>query len=298
MIRFAIAVVTASALSLGATNAPPEPKAESTTSTVSATQQLQTQYAGYNSEEILEEGLADEGLKLEEVEIDPTGIDIDATTSSPHDPFEFSLNLDANSAGGEVTFTDKVDGKSVSETYDIKIDESTVDRTLLTLTDQDTGEKYEYDSTEAASSIAFVIPVAFGAVSVATALYYLAIGAAIVVGGLLALEAGKAISKIIKENNKRSQSKKRDYYPATLANDKVFISARGLTLSAAIKRGNSGKDVWALTQTKAKSLAQTMKGGKKPVGPEIHGGGKRGYMYHYHPYKRSPGMHSFFGSSR
>ncbi len=66
----------------------------------------------------------------------------------------------------------------------------------------------------------------------------------------------------------------------------------------AINPGKKGKghDVWALSKIKAKSLAVAIKNGKPAVGPEISGGGKKGYMWHYHPNKRSHEVHLFYGS--
>ncbi|MGP9527063.1 hypothetical protein [Arthrobacter sp. S41] len=298
MIKIVTAIAVASALSLGSVQSPPEPATEAAAPTASTTQELQAQYAGYSSEEIVEEGLAEEGLELEQVDVSTAGIEIEAEAAAANDPFEFALELDAGKASGEVTFTDKIDGEIVTETYDIDIQESTVERTVFTLTNPKTGEIYEHDSAEASSSVAFVIPLAFGAISISTALYYLAVGAAIVIGGALALEAGKAISKIIKENSRKSKSKKRDYYPATLKSNKVFISAKGLTKAQAVTRGKKGKgnDVWALSKSKAKSLAVSIKNGKSAVGPEISGGGKKGYMWHYHPNNRTPSVHLFYGS--
>lgn len=297
MIRIATAIAVASALALGFVQSPPDAAPEAFTPTASTTQELQAQYAGHSAEEIVEEGLADEGLELERVKVSTTGVEIEAESAASNDPFEFALELEAGQASGEVTFTDKIDGEIVTETYDINIEESTVERTIFTLTNPKTGESYKYDSAEASSSVAFVIPLAFGAISISTALYYLAIGAAIVIGGALALEAGKAISKIVKENNKKSKSKKRDYYPATRKSNKIFISANGLTKAKAVIRGKNGNDVWALSRSKAKSLAVAIKDGKTAVGPEIHGGGKKGYMWHYHPNKRTPSVHLFYGSS-
>lgn len=137
-------------------------------------------------------------LELEQVDVSTAGIEIEAEAAAANDPFEFALELAAGKASGEVTFTDKIDGEIVTETYDIDIQESTVERTVFTLANPKTGEIYEHDSAEASSSVAFVIPRAFGAISISTALYYLAVGAAIVISGALIFEAGKAISKIIK----------------------------------------------------------------------------------------------------
>lgn len=78
----------------------------------------------------------------------------------------------------------------------------------------------------------------------------------------------------------------------------MFISAKGLAKTQAVTRGKKGKgnDVWALSKSKAKSLAVSIKNGKSAVGPEISGGGKKGYRWHYHPNNRTPSVHLFYGS--
>ncbi|WP_271396138.1 hypothetical protein [Neomicrococcus lactis] len=274
--------------SANATEVPASPVAS-----VSHSASVEAQYRGIAPEKVLTQGLADEGLAVKDVEVGVQGIDIEAAASKPSSDFAFDLELAPGKSYGEVAITDRVDGQLVTDTYDIAIKESTVDRAVFTLTDQVTGESYTYDSSTANTSVAFVIPVAFAAVSLSTALYYLAIGAAIVIGGVLALEAAKAVSKIIAENNRRSSSKKRDYYTAVRSGSKVFISPSGLTYTQAQNRGRAGGDVWAISRDKAKSLAKILNRSGNPIGAEKHGAG---YLWHFHPYRHAPNMHSFYGS--
>lgn len=140
--------------------------------------------------------------------------------------------------------------------------------------------------------IAFLIPVAFAAIPVATALYYLSIGAAIVVGGMLALEAAKAITKIVADNNKKPASQRRNYYPAYRhGTNKLMILPKGYTKAQALAKGKVRHDVWAISKSLAKSLAWDLNRSGQPEGAERHVGG----VAHFHPYKHAPNMHSFYG---
>lgn len=278
-----------SALVAPAANADEEPGERATVAQSSA---LQAKYQGVAPEKIVEDGLEDEGLAVEEVEVGLGGIDVEAAATDPGSDYAFDLELAPGKSYGTVKITDRVDGELVTANYNISIQESTVDSAVFTLTDPRTNQTYTYDSSKANTSVAFVIPIAFAAVSLSTALYYLAIGAAIVIGGVLALEAAKAVSKIIAENNRRSSSQKRDYYTAVLSGSKVFISPTGLTSLQAQNRGRAGGDVWAISRDKAKSLAKLVNPSGAPVGAEKHGAG---YLWHFHPYNRTPKMHSFYG---
>ncbi|GAB3259155.1 hypothetical protein [Kineosporia babensis] len=253
---------------------------------------------GMTGEEIVAEGLEQEGLEAGSVEIGLDEIQVEAEAQAANDPYAIDLRLDPETAHGTVTVTDAVSGRTVTSTYDIDVETSTPERTVFTLADTDTGRTYDYDSATAQESIpgpAFAIPIAFVGISAATMLYYMAIGAAIVIGGIAALEAGRAVGRIIDENKKRSQDKKRYHYPAKVQNNKVYISGRGLTASAAVARGKKSQDVWSTTKARAKSIAKGVKGGLNPVREEVHGGAGSGHMWHYHPNGRTPHMHSFYG---
>lgn len=288
--RFLVAVAAAAALVASVLVAPAATADETPDDQTTA---IQGEYEGLEPEEILEQGLAEEGLDLEAVEVGTDGVELEAAASEPTSDFSFSLELEPGQSFGQVTFTDRIDGELVTETYDISIQESTVEETSFTLTEPSSGETYNYDSANVNPSIAFVIPIAFAAISLGTALTYLAIGAAIIIGGVLALEAAKAVSKIIADNNRRSSSQKRDYYIAVRSGSKVYISPTGLTSAQAQARGRTGGDVWAISSTKAKSLAKLLNPSGNPVGAEKHG---TGYLWHYHPYRHAPNMHSFYGS--
>lgn len=200
----------------------------------------------------------------------------------------FDLTIDDNGTG-QFSTTDEA-GQRLQ--YDLDIDTATPDRLEFVATDPRTGETFHYDSAAPMKRIAFVIPVAFAAVSVATALYYLAIGAAIVVAGMLALEAGKAIGKIVAANNRKPAKSRRNYYPAYRRGDSsLMILPRGWTKAQAMTKARARHDVWALSATLAKALARDLNKSGKPIGPERHKGGVR----HYHPFKHAPNMHSFFG---
>lgn len=246
-----------------------------------------------DSEKVVDRGLATEGFNVSDVNIDPTEIEIAAESSDPRESFAFDLNLDPGTARGIYTVSDEINGEETTTQFVVDIDTSTQERTVFTLTDVATGETHHHDSAVPGESVAFAIPVAFAAISLGTALYYLAIGAAIVVAGVLLLEAAKAVDRIIKENNRRSASKKRSYYTAVRSGSKVYINPNGLTRSQALSRGRTGGDVWSLSRTLAKGLAKDLNPSRIPIGPEKHGSG---YLWHFHPGNRTPNMHSFYGS--
>lgn len=237
------------------------------------------------------DGLESEGFDVSKVAVGADRIEVDAEAAG-RDPFAFDLTIDPDTARGTYTVTDTIDGQAVTTPFAVAIETSTPERSVFTLTNPATGQTYRHDSAVSHESIAFVIPIAFAAVSLSTALYYLAIGAAIVIAGVLALEAAKAVSKIIEDNNRRSSSKKRDYYVAVRSGAKVFLSPAGLTKAQALARGRTGGDVWALSRDLAKGLAKDLNPSGVPVGPEKHGSG---YLWHFHPYRHAPEMHSFFG---
>ncbi|WP_062387346.1 hypothetical protein [Demequina iriomotensis] len=244
-----------------------------------------------SGEEIVDKGLAGEGFDAEAVEVGLDGIGIVARSATDSD-FMMRLDLAAGSSNGTMTVSETVDGLHVTDVYGVDIRESTVERAVFDLTDTTTGEVLHYDSTAASPSIAFVIPIAFAAISLSTALYYLAVGAAIVISGALALETAKAVSKILEENDRRSASKRRYYYAAVRENGKVYISPSGLTATQALARGRKGWDVWATSAAYARSLARKLNPSRSP---EWHPAHKDGYLRHYHPYMHRPNMHAFYG---
>ena len=61
----------------------------------------------------------------------------------------------------------------------------------------------------------------------------------------------------------------------------------------------AGKDVWSRTKADGKKSAQgaNMKGEPIYEIDKINSKPKKGYYYHWHPYKRSPKAHSFVGNA-
>lgn len=87
-----------------------------------------------------------------------------------------------------------------------------------------------------------------------------------------AIRADKIAKKKYSGNN---------YYIAVLYSGWVWVCTnKQITISEAkiVQRGNNNNvGVWATLESGAINLCQP-----KPRGPEIHGGGKPGYFYHYH----------------
>lgn len=290
--KLTLACVTAAALVAASLTGTSRASAEELSNSVTAVD-TPALLAGLSGEDAVEAGLQEEGFDPESIEVSSDRIEIAASSASPADAFAFDLEIDPDTAAGTYTVTDEIDGNPVTTVFDVTIAESTPERSLFELTNRQTGETQQFDSSEVSPSIAFVIPLAFAAISLSTALYYLAIGAAIVIGGALALEAAKAVSKIVAENNRKSSSQKRDYYPAVRSGSaKVFISPNGLTKAQALTRGKGNADVWAISQATAKTLCKDLNVAGTPIGKEKHGSG---YLWHFHPANHKPNMHCFFG---
>ena len=111
-----------------------------------------------------------------------------------------------------------------------------------------------------------------------------------------AVTAAKADATIRAKVRKNSKTR---YWSANLSSDHVDIG-RALTYKEALNMVKSGKSVFTVTQSEAKSLAKAAYNNQKPVGPEIHnknsqGEVKKGYFYrHYHVYMRKKPGHIWF----
>lgn len=238
----------------------------------------------------LRANLLAEGFETSRQSVRPTGLSLAGHTVSANKQLSYELEL--ASRGGKTTgtyqVTDLVRGKKVTQVFALDVMQATADRVQFRLSDKATGETRLYDSTRPQESIAFAIPIGIAVISVGTLLYYLAIGAAIIVAGYIALEAAKAVPKLMEEWNRRRQWR---HYTATRSGSKLFIG-KHLTSAQAQARGRSGKDVWSVSASYAKSLAKVLNRSGVPVWHAPHGAG---YLYHYHPYRHAPNMHSFYG---
>jgi hypothetical protein len=151
-----------------------------------------------------------------------------------------------------------------------------------------------FNGDDVHASAPAVIPIFIGAASLAQILFWLAMGTAILVGSVLFVKAtADAITKA-REGAAKNSGKK--YFMAERDGRSLFIG-KELGLPEAVSRGKMGHDVYTYLRKDAKILARTIRLAK-PVGPEVDtSSGKpiAGRFYHFHPYNRSPKMHSFFG---
>lgn len=167
--------------------------------------------------------------------------------------------------------------------YEVQILEMNADLAVFDIRDAQTGEATRYSSEDGHQS---AIPLVLGVALAATILQrLLAAAAAVVVGGLTYVLASEAISAI-KRNGSNYQ-----HFRASIISGLLYLSD-GLSLVAAIQWGRSGNDTWSRSEAGARAVARGIKAGRLPVGPEVHGPGN--YL-HFHPEKRAPSMHAFFG---
>lgn len=176
--------------------------------------------------------------------------------------------------------------------YEITITHLESDRIAFTYVDSETGDVHTYDSTKVTASIAPAIPLGI-AISASLFSALAKTAAVIIVGGAAYLVASEAIPKV----NKNKKKKQYNHFAAVISksNKKLYIG-KGLSRSAAIKRAKSSKDVWSVSKNQAKAVAQGANKNGKPI-HEIDKN-KKGKYYHWHPYKRTPKMHSFYGKAQ
>lgn len=235
-----------------------------------------------------------EGLFLQAAQVSKSLVEVSVADSIKNPAYTLTLSYSEADSKWVLRVVEKDSlGDFLSREYDVLIHESTQEHTSFTLIDRLSSETYLYDSSLGGVSIAFVIPIAYAGIALGTILYYLAIGAAIIVAGVVILEASKAVTQIISANNTKSINDRRDYYSAYISGSNVYISPNGLSSSQAQVLGRAGNDIWAISRDKAKQLAKLLNLSGVPIGPEAHGAG---YLWHYHPFNRQPNMHAFFGS--
>lgn len=198
-----------------------------------------------------------------------------------------TMNEDTKDVVLEVESTEK----SQPEVYQVDIHEADGDLLVATFTDKATGKKYEVDNTKAKSNFAFVIPIGI-VIGEALVAHLLAASLAIVVAGVTYVAATEIASKLRKE-------KRYEHYAATLNKAKTgMYIGPSLTYKQAKSKLKKG-DVWSISKSLARKVAQGAGGNRIPIGPEIHNKDKNGkvksgkYYYHYHTYNRAGG-HSFY----
>ncbi|QNK87893.1 hypothetical protein H7992_22490 [Sporosarcina sp. resist] len=184
-------------------------------------------------------------------------------------------------------FTTEVDelGETLSAEYIIKINEFENDEFEATIVDLVTGEEFEYNSEEGTASFAFLIPIGIAMTpAILTALFHT--GAMILVGGAAYVVANQA-----------KRSKDYNHFAAVVQSGTVYHGG-GLSKAQAVTRIKSGNDTWSTSSNQAKGVASSANPNGQPINEvdQLNGKPKKGYYYHWHPYKRTPKAHAFYGN--
>lgn len=234
--------------------------------------------------------LQEKGLIVDKYTANENNIKVMGHTENNTHKIVYNFNLNTDVITTEV-IDNKIDKKQeyLSEIYD----NSTNDMKVK-MTDTGTKETQIVSSNEVHDNIPFAIPLVIYGAEVILAL---AASAVIVYKGIELVRLGKVAAQIINTKNR-----KYNHYKAKLKDGKVYIyrKSAGISYAAAVRRGKYNKefkDVWSVSRSYAKKVAQ----GVNPKGSPINETNlsiknKNEQYHHYHPYKRTPAMHSFYGS--
>lgn len=176
--------------------------------------------------------------------------------------------------------------ENVKEETDVLDEDVTEEDYQLIYLDENQNEVFESDSQEAKASI---LPLAIPLGLVITPAVMNALFQA---GGIIIVSG---VAHVIE--TKAKKNKNYSYFQAQLSNGGLYIG-KGISKGSAVSRLKSGKDIWSSTKSRAKSVAA----GANLSGSPIHevdqykGKPKKGRYYHWHPYKRAPKCHAFYGS--
>jgi hypothetical protein len=246
--------------------------------------------------EELNDGLADEGLEVTDLETEPGALEV-VVEATPDADSQFEAILDLGSdASGTFKYKDVIDGVLVDKIFDIQVLTLDENGFQFRLTDPQTGETVMFSSDDLHTSVPVAIPVILGGIAAAEIIYWLAIGTAIIVGTVLLVKATTKIIDNIKADIKKKPDKK--YFQAAVQGNFVFVGGNGVTSSTAISQGKTGRNFYTPVQSDAKNLAKSVGNGATPIGPESHKPSKppAGIWYrHYHPSNRV--MHAFYGTA-
>ncbi|MEF2096262.1 hypothetical protein V3595_16475 [Bacillus sp. CFBP9009] len=239
----------------------------------------------------IESELLDENIELEGFDLSSEELVLEASVENALGESGF-IKVVVEPGGGFITlYTEEVNESSELESkeYQVPLSEleySTLDNEIenVTIIDTDTGEEFNYNSEKGNPSLAFLIPIGIAmSPAVLTALFHT--GAMIIVGGSAFVIATQA-----------KKDKKYSHFQATVKSGGVYIG-KGLSKSAAISRMKSKKDTWSVSSNQAQSVAQGANTLGKPFAEVDKKDNKprKGYYWHWHPYKKSPNAHAFYG---
>lgn len=200
------------------------------------------------------------------------------------EPGAESIPITVTEFNGETEkYSIKVNVKEETDVLDEDVAEE--DYQLIYL-DENQNEVFESDSQEAKASI---LPLAIPLGLVITPAVMNALFQA---GGIIIVSG---VAHVIE--TKAKKNKNYSYFQAQLSNGGLYVG-KGISKGSAVSRLKSGKDIWATTKSRAKSVAA----GANLSGPPIHEVDKankkpkKGRYYHYHPHDRAPKCHAFYGN--
>lgn len=219
------------------------------------------------------------GMNIVKSSIEDSHIMIDAKTESNGAIAHFDYDV----LEGDFDIKSLVDNKV--ETFDADVSADSNDNTITNLTNTQTKNSTVVKTDSVHNNFAPAIPIVVASgveiILSVTAAYF------IVVEGQRMVAAAKSIASIMK-----SPKRKYNHYRAVLKNYKLYLGS-GLSRANAIKRAKSKKDVWSVSKNQAREVAK----GANKNGLPIHEIDKKreGKYFHYHPFQRTPKMHSFYG---
>ncbi|KIL22540.1 hypothetical protein B4134_0196 [Bacillus safensis] len=241
--------------------------------------------------EMLEDSLSEENISVDNFEISNDELVLDTSMNDAEgNKVEATLNVEPGAGSFNLTTREFNEvGEEISNEYEIKINQFKDDEFEATFEDVETEEIFTYNSEEGTASFAFLIPVGI-AISPAVMAALFHTGAVIVVAGTGYVIATQA-------NKHRSKNKKKyNHFQAVIKNGGVYVG-KGLSKSKAIARMKSKKDIWSISSNQAKGVAAGANRSGKPINEvdKYKNKPKKGHYYHWHPYKRTPKAHSFYG---
>lgn len=153
--------------------------------------------------------------------------------------------------------------------------------------DENQNEVFESNSQDAKASILPLLAIPLGLVitpAVMNALFQA--GGIIIVSGVAHVLETKA-----------KKSKKYSYFQAKLSGGGLYVG-KGISKGSAVSRLKSGKEIWATTKSSAKSAAAGANLSGAPIHEvdQLNKKPRKGRYYHWHPYKRTPKCHAFYGN--
>lgn len=230
----------------------------------------------------LNDKFKENGMTIVKSSIEDSHIIIDARTESNGAIAHFDYDI----VEGDFDIKSVVDNKV--ETFDADVTSDSNDNTIANLTNTQTKDSVVVQTDSVHNNVVQAIPIVIASgveiILSVTAAYF------IVVEGQKMVVAAKSIANIMK-----SSKRKYNHYRAVLKNYKLYIGS-GLSRANAIKRAKSKKDVWSVSKNQAKEVAK----GANRNGLPIHeiDKNRKGKYFHYHPYLRTPKMHSFYGKAQ